>query len=234
MSWWKEITGSGKTDTSGRMCEKGHPMDPNWKTCAYCEAEARATQKTVRPETSDFESSETKQGSMTMGRSTTKIYPGPEAPEEGGASETRFDTSSNDIVPPKKAPPAHQRRLTGVLVTFKWKSQGELFPLYEGRNVIGSKDSCDVCITTDKTMSGEHAVLLCRAGRDELHDLLSTNGTFLNEEYVVRDGADLTDGALIKTGATVFEFRKFTSGSGRVPERPDSDRHTEYKSDTVL
>jgi pSer/pThr/pTyr-binding forkhead associated (FHA) protein len=67
-------------------------------------------------------------------------------------------------------------------------------------------------------MSSEHAVILCRAGRDELHDMLSTNGTFLNEKYVERDGADLIDGALIKTGATIFEFRKFTSGGEKRPE----------------
>lgn len=210
--WWEKITGSQGSDGI-RVCEKGHPMDPNWKTCAYCDAENRAHQKTAH-EPDEFKSSEPMQRSITMERTTTKVDGGV---SEEGQGVTKFDTSAN-VAPQRREPAAHQRKLTGVLVTFKWRSQGELFPLYEGRNVIGSGDSCDVYIGTDRMMSKEHAVVLCRAGRDELHDMLSTNGTFLNEKYVERDGADLVDGALIKTGATVFEFRKFTSGGERVPE----------------
>lgn len=167
-----------------------------------------------------------------MERRNTEIDDG-ESGEGRGA--TKFDTSAGiapqtekpDTLPQEKT---SQRKLTGVLVTFKWRPKGKLFPLYEGRNVIGSDstESCDIYISseTDKMVSGEHAVILCRAGRDELHDMLSTNGTFLNEKYVERDGADLIDGALIRTGATVFEFRKFISG-GEAPEadrsRPDDD-----------
>ena len=50
--WWKQITGAGASDTRARYCEKGHPMDPNWVACAYCDAESRTKQKTVHPETS--------------------------------------------------------------------------------------------------------------------------------------------------------------------------------------
>lgn len=222
MSWWKGITEGSKTGTSGRMCENGHPMDSSWTECPYCVTKAGVTQRTVRPEPLDFESDQPNERDITMEpRSTTKIHSETEESDEGRAGETRIDTSPSEMQPPKRMPPAHQRKLTGVLVTFKWRLQGDLFPLYEGRNVIGSKSSCDVYITTDGTMSGEHAVVLCRAGRNELHDLLSTNGTFLNEEYVARDGVDLDDGVLIKTGATVFEFRTFTSGGGRVSERSD-------------
>lgn len=156
-----------------------------------------------------------------MERTTTKVGGGE---SDEGQGVTKFDTSVN-VAPQRREPAAHQRKLTGVLVTFKWRSQGELFPLYEGRNVIGAGDSCDVYIATDRMMSKEHAVVLCRAGRDELHDMLSTNGTFLNEKYVERDGADLVDGALIKTGATVFEFRKFTSGGERAPEGERTGRY---------
>jgi hypothetical protein len=215
--WWKKFAGSETLD-SPRVCEKGHPMDPNWKTCAYCEAENRAHQKTVQ-ESSQPISSESLQRSTTMERTRTKVEGA--IPQEG-QGETKFDTSDfhahEDAPPPGRKPPAHQRKLTGVLVTFKWRPQGELFPLYEGRNVIGSGEASDVHVTTDRMMSSEHAVILCRAGRDELHDMLSTNGTFLNEKYVERDGADLVDGALIKTGATIFEFRKFSSGGEKRPE----------------
>jgi len=215
--WWKKFTGSDSSD-SPRVCEKGHPMDPNWKICAYCEAENRAHQKTAQ-EPSQPVSSEPLQRSTAMERTTTKVEG---AISQEGQGETKFDTSGfnpyENAPPPSRPAPTQQRRLSGVLVTFKWRLQGELFPLYEGRNVIGSGETSDVHVTTDRMMSGEHAVILCRAGRDELHDMLSTNGTFLNEKYVERDGADLVDGALIKAGATIFEFRKFTSGGERRPE----------------
>ena len=221
MSLWDRLTGSDKTGTSARVCEKGHAMDPNWETCAYCDAEKRATQRTVRaPDTENLESSKATRRSTEMERSTTKIDPGTESQEEGRGS-TLYEKSAEE--PRRSRSTPHNRRITGVVVTFSWRHEGELFVLYEGRNVIGSGPSCDVQITTDPIMSGEHAVILCRAGRDELHDLLSTNGTFLNEKYVERDGADLTDGAIIKTGRSIFEFRKITSE--RAPEgyRPAED-----------
>jgi hypothetical protein len=169
-----------------------------------------------------MEPNEITQRSKTMPRNTTKIDPGTGGPDEE-RGRTLPDTSADDLAHPRRKPEGHQRRLTGVLVTFRWRLQGELFPLYEGRNIIGSSDSCDVHVETDKMMSGEHAVILCRAGRDELHDMLSTNGTFLNEKYVDREGADLVDKALIKIGATIFEFRKFTHSGEKVLEgdRPD-------------
>lgn len=234
--WWKQIVGTNASNT--RVCEKGHPMDPNWKTCAYCDAETRAHQKTAH-KADEIESGKSMQRSITMERRTTQVDNG-ESGEGRGA--TKFETSS--VSPQREKPDtrlqmeksdAGQRKLTGVLVTFNWRPQGKLFPLYEGRNVIGSasEELCDIYISnrTDEMVSKEHAVILCRAGRDELHDMLSTNGTFLNEKYVERDGADLIDGALIKTGATVFEFRKFTSGGDRAPEG-DRARYDEGGGDT--
>jgi hypothetical protein len=220
--WWKQVTGGDASDTRARYCDKGHPMDPNWTTCAYCEAQSRVNEKTLRSSTAQPENSgsnDQTERSESMGPRHTQIDPGISEEESG---HTKIDTQSEPI---RKKTNVQDRKITGVLVTFSWKFQGELFALYEGRNVIGSAGSSDIQITTDPSMSGDHAVILCRAGRDELHDLLSTNGTFLNEKYVERDGADLTDLAAIRTGRTVFEFRKITSGgtAGR-------DELPQYKS----
>ncbi len=232
--WWRQVTTGGTANTDTRYCEKGHPMDPNWSTCAYCDAESRANQRTaspVMPENDEFRSSENLERSKNMGSGTTRIDTGStEEPHgttrldtdaSGGSRGTRIDAPDPYAEQPKKRNTS-ERKITGVLATFSWRYQGELFVLYEGRNVIGSAASCDIQVTSDPSLSGEHAVVLCRAGRDELHDLLSTNGTFLNEKYVERDGADIADKALIKTGGTVFEFRKITSGAatGTRSERP--------------
>ena len=227
VKWWEKIVGGDSTGTSARVCERGHPMDPNWKTCSYCEAEARVSQRTARlPESENLELNKPTKGDNNMARATTQI--GGEGSDETGGTTTFDDTSADDVTPRRREPSTHERKITGILVTFTWRFQGELFVLYEGRNVIGSGPSCDVQIVTDPTMSGEHALILCRAGRDELHDMLSTNGTFLDEQYVARDGADLTDGAMIKTGGTVFEFRKITSGSKAVEH--DRPRYVEQDS----
>ena len=221
--WWKQIVGINVPD-SARVCEKGHPMDPNWKTCAYCDAENRAHRKTVH-EPDEIESSKSMERSMTMQR-RTQIDTGKSGEGRGATKlETSVDMTAQGAKPDTPLQQIksnmRQERLTGILVTFTWRSQGELFPLYQGRNVIGSADDrCDVYISSeiDEMISREHAVILCYPEKDELHDMLSTNRTFLNGTLVESVGAELMDGALIKTGGTVFEFRKFTSGGDRTPE----------------
>jgi len=223
----KHVIPGEKSATSTHYCEKGHPMDANWTTCPYCDAEKRKNDKGIlgtNTISGQIDTSETTQRSADMERGTTKI--GKDSPEEHGGM-TKFDTSEE--VPEKKVL-AWERKIVGVLITFSHKYQGELFVLYEGRNIIGSASSCDSRVATDRLMSGEHAMILCRAGRDELHDMHSTNGTFLNEEYVGREGADLTDGAMIKVGSTVFEFRKITSGGASSDGKEPSEK-PEYRED---
>jgi hypothetical protein len=179
-------------------------MDPNWATCAYCDAESRANPKTATQETT---------GRNTGGPDVvTRI--------DTRTSDASLDTTLVDIpFDPLLGTriPAQERMITGVLVTFSRKSQGELFILHEGRNVIGWAESCDIQIKTDKRMSDEHAVILCQAGRNELYDLSSKDGTFINDEYARRDGVDVGDGAIIKIGDTAFEFRKITSSANQAP-----------------
>jgi hypothetical protein len=225
----KHVMPGSKPDAHTRYCEKGHPMDLNWTTCPYCDAEKRKNDKSIIRTTTksdQVETGETTQRSTAMERGTTKIGTG--LPEEQRGT-TRVDTSSGETSERKTM--ARERRITGVLATFSHKYQGELFILYEGRNVIGAGPSCDVSIKSDRLMSGEHAMILCRAGRDELHDMLSTNGTFLNEEYVGTKGADLADGAMIRTGSTIFEFRKISSAGGKeLGESPDYSRDDDQSS----
>lgn len=233
--WWNQIIGITKSETA-RVCDKGHPMDPNWKTCAYCDADNRAHQKTTY-EPENLKPSESMQRSINMERKFTEV-------NDGGSNEghgaTKFDIPGDVSQQREKADKWQQReksnmnhgKLTGVVVTYKWRSQGNLFPLYEGRNVIGSEsaESCDIYIPSniDSQVSGRHAVILCRTGKVELYDELSTNGTFLNGKYVARGGVDVADGQLIKTGATVFEFRKFTSSGDNTQE---GDKAKSYEND---
>jgi hypothetical protein len=104
------------------------------------------------------------------------------------------------------------RKIAGVLVTFTDNEQGALFPLYEGKNVIGSggasrdRPACDIRITTDPTMSREHALIRCLGGEYEIFDQKSQNGTYMNGQRVPVHGVSLEDQSTIKIGRIIFKF----------------------------
>src|SRR5262245_12208758 len=104
----------------GRKCAKGHLMDPSWEVCPYCEAEQRSKQKTRGFETIDSSDRHrtivgTVRANPSEGNRITKTMP-IEVGKGGhvGAGETR--------------------RITGVLVTYTWRGEGEIFEIREGKN----------------------------------------------------------------------------------------------------
>src|SRR6185295_14435665 len=76
------------------------------------------------------------------------------------------------------------RRIVGVLVTYTWRPDGEIFPVREGRNLLGSSPECEIRIATDPRMSARHACIVHRPGGFWIDDEKSMNGTFLGEESV--------------------------------------------------
>ena len=133
---------------------------------------------------------------------------------------------------PRRPQAGNARRITGVLVTFSWQRQGQLFTLYEGKNLIGSGNAgsghrpCEVQITTDATLSHEHALIRCLGDDCEIFDQKSENGTYMNDQRVPVHGMSLEDGAQIRTGSTVWRFlciRAPASPVGKaVDARPDA------------
>ncbi|HWT38364.1 MAG TPA: FHA domain-containing protein [Paraburkholderia sp.] len=209
-----KLFGGGQRDGTGRggdehTCPNGHPMDPSWTSCPRCEAEKRAQERSADDAMSQS-FSETPERSSSMSRNTI-ISSDPQPQGRGATRVDPGDEGAPEAVP-RAAP---RRKITGVLVTFTWDHQGDLFILYEGRNVIGKGyveseggRPCDVLLTADSTLSNEHAVILCRAGRYELFDRQSTNGTFVDGQFVESHGVELKDGAHVKTGATIWLFRR--------------------------
>jgi len=99
-----------------------------------------------------------------------------------------------------------------MLLSYSRDPGGEIFPLREGRNTIGSGDTkegdpCDILIPDDRKMSGFHAIILYRRGRYFISDQISTNGTFVNNEEVL-DRSELSNYALLQLGRTEFTFIK--------------------------
>lgn len=107
-----------------------------------------------------------------------------------------------------------QRRIVGVLFSVSGNTNGEIFPVYLGRNVYGSDPDCDICLR-EATVSGKHGILLTRklsdpqSGKDFVKVTLSDNdseyGTSINGERFLTEIPECHDGDLISIGRN-YEF----------------------------
>ncbi len=100
------------------------------------------------------------------------------------------------------------RTLVGTLFSISAGIQGELFPVYIGRNTIGSSTECDICLR-ETSVSALHAILLARkqtnaAGEEyvsvSLMDSNSSYGTTVNGESLDFDRVTCNDGDIITIG----------------------------------
>lgn len=127
-------------------------------------------------------------------RPTRTIFGDPEAPTDENGT------------PGEKPQGRYARKLVGWLVTYSLDELGVDYKLYEGRNIIGRNEECNITVN-DARMSGQHAVLLFRADKYSLTDSQSSHGTFVNEEDIELEPRYLKDGDTIRMGSTVFKFR---------------------------
>lgn len=100
------------------------------------------------------------------------------------------------------------RPLVGVLYSISAGIEGELFPVYVGRNTIGSDLSSDICLR-ESSVSAQHGILLARkqtnAQGDEyinviLSDTNSSYGTWVNGERLNFEKVTCNDGDVISIG----------------------------------
>lgn len=100
------------------------------------------------------------------------------------------------------------RPLIGVLYSISAGVEGELFPVYIGRNIIGSALSCDICLR-ETSVSAQHGLLLARKqlnedGREYIKVILSDNnssyGTSVNGERLSFEKIKCSDGDVITIG----------------------------------
>ena len=78
--------------------------------------------------------------------------------------------------------PAQERKLVGFLVSYDLDEQGKSFPLFEGKNVVGSDRGCDIVIENVPAVSAKHLTILYRKNLFLFKDEFSTNGTYINGE----------------------------------------------------
>lgn len=99
------------------------------------------------------------------------------------------------------------RKLVGLLVSYDQTPNGEVYRIYEGRNVVGRRATCNIPISSDENMSSEHLLILYREAEGIFWaaDQNSSNGTYINGEFV-SERRKLATNDIIVVGATRFVF----------------------------
>jgi FHA domain-containing protein/von Willebrand factor type A domain-containing protein len=137
--------------------------------------------------------------------------PRPEDAEIGEGTVAVHDPDeSADSTVVMRAPEAGQvertvmLRLQPSLTVTRGPGQGEVFNLsLESAVSIGRAPTNDIPLG-DSAVSGEHCRIRPEGGAFVLHDLKSTNGTFVNEKRIERHR--LSEGDVIRVGETHFRF----------------------------
>jgi hypothetical protein len=213
----------------------GRRLDRNWSECPYCKREREAKSAGEVPASPPEEKTSmadkiprnpTRVEPPVSGRETKYQPPFQQSERQGGALQPE--------TPGVRLNAQDNRKIIGVLATYTWRAEGELFPVREGRTHIGAgqiKDDnahrqVEVFCPSDELLSEDHAMILVQQKKFWIRDLDSTNGTFVNGEQLRPDAAEeLTNNAEIKTGKTVFTFLKIEPNSAVVTEaRPEHPR----------
>lgn len=210
----------GKTCPSGR-----HTMDPTWTDCVYCRQENVApvppSAPPIRLPTLFEEQAQSQLRRVTEvdnsgGRSplpprAARPLNGPLSPSPSAAKRPREHTvyASSTTPNPAAGPPTpsvgSDRKIVGVLITYSWRPEGQIFPVREGRNLIGRDKECEVCIPEDNTLSGRNSHITYRQNF-VVGDLVSMMGTDLDGTPIEEQFHGLGNYATIRAGSTYFTF----------------------------
>ena len=84
--------------------------------------------------------------------------------QEAAAMQEEQDMTATSAY--KRTIKLQDRPIIGALFSISAGIQGELFPIYVGRNTIGSSPDCDICLR-ETSVSAQHAILLARKQEKE-------------------------------------------------------------------
>jgi hypothetical protein len=138
---------------------------------------------------------------------TPQPSPPPSPGSKPGRNPTVFSPIPQGATTGSPSPPplSTGRRIVGILITYSWRPEGQLFPLREGRNLIGRDPECEVCVPEDQTMSGRNSHITFRQNF-VIGDLVSMMGTDLNGVPIEEQFKSLGNYAQIRAGSTSFTF----------------------------
>lgn len=220
----------GAFEAAQASCPRGHLIDPTWTDCPYCRAEeaspnvAAALEPPVRPKT-------VVEGQNAFADQPAMAVPAPPPPpppvaapplpfaDPGVAASQRRKTEFMPVSPgqaPTEPRPGPERRIVGVLVTYSWKPDGQLFPVREGRNLIGRGAECEISVPEDSTLSNVNSHITYRKNFI-IGDMVSMSGTYLNDRPIEEQFVPLPNYARIRTGSTLWTFISIQPASEPQP-----------------
>ena len=207
-----------------KSCGQGHFYPEGDSRCPYCPQNGETSDSTsdAKTEVMGDENSDSateivnpSEGTDSFSADKTQVFSSSETETintKGSSSPKNFDPNKtiiggieddDDISPDT----VHRRKLRGWLVTFDIEEFGLDFRIIEGRNSIGSNPKNDITIQ-DVKVSGEHAMILYKAGEFMLSDEMSSNGTLLNgKDLDPRKPYPIKDGDVMRVGTTTLLFK---------------------------
>jgi len=174
-----------------KTCKNGHNYEAGLTDCPFCPS----ADMTLSGAKTMVEGGVDDRDKTIVDISAPRLTPAGSMPQPGNADKTMIYAPAAKA---EQAPVAGIRKLVGWLVTYDISPAGNDFKLYVGRHKIGRNPSCDILIQ-QPGISDEHAVLLYRDEKFILQDMLSTNGTFVNDE-AIDDKLVLKNDDIIKIG----------------------------------
>ena len=185
-----------------KKCPNGHQYDSSiyGDNCPFCPSgasEGASSHEPTRVNPVGFGISAEEKPTVPV---VNKVTPSP-VNDNGGRTVIRpANNDANDST-------CEGRKMVAVLVSRSINPLGEVFKIYEGRNIIGRGTSCDITIPNDNHVSTEHLLILYREadGIFWADDMNSSNGTYVNGTFV-SEKVKLQSGDIIVIGGTKFAF----------------------------
>lgn len=187
-------------------CPKGHTVDPTWSECPYCRAQAGAASPSPARSKTVVEGP----GAAPAARPVPPPPPPPvvaqaQAPGAPARRMTVYTPPEPQTTVENPAPRPSQRKIVGVLITYSWRPDGQMFPVREGRNLIGRGGECEIQIPEDHTLSNVNTHITFRKSFT-VGDMVSMSGTDINGVPIEEQFIPLENGAKLRTGSTHWTF----------------------------
>lgn len=178
-------------------CPKGHTVDPTWTECPFCKGQAAPVRKMTEIE--------------SPAAAPRPVPPPPPPPVVGSAPARRMTefapppSPSGGTIVEAQTPRVTQRKIVGVLITYSWRPDGQMFPVREGRNLIGRGAECEIQVPEDGTLSSVNTHITFRKSFT-VGDMVSMSGTDINGTPIEEQFVTLESGAKLRTGSTHWTF----------------------------
>lgn len=188
-----------------KKCVNGHQYDSSiyGDKCPFCPSGTSATGKTKVSEPQPGGGTKVIDQDKTDATSATIKIEEPMGQDmAGGATIIRHANPTGGT-----GMASGNRKLVGLLVSYSLNPLGEVYKIYEGKNLIGKAATCDIPLIGDNYVSSQHLLILYREAENIFWaiDQNSSNGTYINGEFA-SDRVRLKTNDVIVIGATKLIF----------------------------